>query len=183
MCSRVFFYLGFALIAGITLFLRIIYSFVCLTLCTSGEKAKERPSYLRIMLLTSTIPTNKIPRRSREATVPWMDIRTASTISPRTQVASPAPAALSAGSHSLAVPAASGFKGSTMVWALSLAQSVILAWQRLQFNREHSSYGNYTTAVAALKRTIAISHELGWMCHRTALWGGTASSQLSPTTF
>lgn len=70
MCSRVFFYLGFALIAGITLFLRIIYSFVCLTLCTSGEKAKKRPSYLRIMLLTSTIPTNKIPRRSGEATVP-----------------------------------------------------------------------------------------------------------------
>lgn len=98
-----------------------------------------------------------------------MDIRTASTISPRTQVASPAPAALSAGSHSLAVPAASGFKGSAMVWALGLAQSVILACQRLQFNREHSSYANYTTAVAALKRTIAIGHELGWTCHRTAL--------------
>lgn len=48
-------------------------------------------------------------------------------MSPRTQVASPALAALSAGSHSLTVPAASGFKGSAMVWALGLAQSVILA--------------------------------------------------------
>jgi hypothetical protein len=113
-CSCVFFYLWICLIARITLFLRISYSFVCLTLCTSGEKAKEWLSYLHIMLLTSTISTNKIPRWRREATVSWVYNGIASTILPHTKVASPGllPFHLTL-IHSF-VPAASSVKG--LLW-------------------------------------------------------------------